>query len=102
MVFRKKQRQINLLLVNLAYIVEGADVALLSAVYWDLGNEMVISPTGLGSLTLARKLVEMICFPLSAVLATSYDRSCIIAGGVSLWALSTAAVGLSQNFLQVV
>ncbi|KAE8709533.1 BES1/BZR1-like protein 2-like [Hibiscus syriacus] len=39
--------------------------------------------------------------PLAGVLVINYDRPTVLAGGTLCWALSTAAVGGSQRFLQV-
>ncbi|CAL9102422.1 unnamed protein product [Musa acuminata var. zebrina] len=91
----------TLVLVNLAAIMERADEALLPAVYHEVGAALHASPTGLGSLTLFRSIVQSACYPLAAYLATRHNRTHVIALGAFLWAAATFLVALSNTFLQV-
>ncbi|XP_074590526.1 uncharacterized protein LOC141846393 [Curcuma longa] len=91
----------TLVLVNLAAIMERADEALLPAVYKEVGEALHASPTGLGSLTLFRSIVQSACYPLAAYLATRHNRTHVIALGALLWAIATFLVALSNTFLQV-
>ncbi|KAJ4811284.1 Major facilitator superfamily protein [Rhynchospora pubera] len=91
----------TLVLVNLASIMERADEALLPTVYKEVGEAIHATPTGLGSLTLFRSIVQALCYPLAAYMATRHNRAHVIALGAFLWAAATFLVGISTTFLQV-
>ncbi|KAJ0988403.1 hypothetical protein J5N97_006759 [Dioscorea zingiberensis] len=93
--------KLTLVLVNLAGIMERADEALLPAVYEEIGAALHATPTGLGSLTLFRSIVQSACYPLATYMAVRYNRAHVIALGAFLWAAATFLVGLSSTFLQV-
>ncbi|CAL9001472.1 unnamed protein product [Prunus brigantina] len=89
----------TLLLVNLASIMQRADESLLPRVYKEVGANLHTGPTGLGSLTLFRSIVQSACYPLAAYLAMRNNRAHIIALGVFLWAAATFVDGFSSTFL---
>lgn len=91
----------TLVLVNLAGIMERADESLLPGVYKEVGAALHTDPTGLGSLTLFRSIVQSSCYPIAAYLATRHNRAHVIALGAFLWAAATFLVGFSSTFLQV-
>eukprot|EP00250_Pteridium_aquilinum_P022410 c25375_g1_i3 orf=158-1732(+) len=91
----------TLVLVNLAAILERADEALLPGVYREVGLSLHASPTSLGSLTLLRSVVQMLCFPLAAYMSMHHNRKSVIALGAMLWAIATFFVGVASTFLQV-
>ncbi|CAH2056820.1 unnamed protein product [Thlaspi arvense] len=70
-----KSETMTLILVNLAGIMERADESLLPGVYKEVGAALHTDPTGLGSLTLFRSLVQTSCYPLAAYLALRYNRA---------------------------
>lgn len=92
---------VTLLLVNLASIMQRADESLLPGVYKEVGATLHTDPTGLGSLTLFRSIVQSSCYPLAAYLAMRHNRAHVIALGAFLWAAATFLVGFSSTFLQV-
>ncbi|EPS73054.1 hypothetical protein M569_01700, partial [Genlisea aurea] len=96
-----KPEILTLVLVNLAGIMERADESLLPAVYKEVGEELHADPTGLGSLTLFRSIVQALCYPLAAYLASRHNRALIIAYGAFLWSAATFLVGVSSTFFQV-
>eukprot|EP00268_Persea_americana_P057310 TRINITY_DN6862_c0_g2_i1.p1 TRINITY_DN6862_c0_g2~~TRINITY_DN6862_c0_g2_i1.p1 ORF type:complete len:524 (-),score=94.65 TRINITY_DN6862_c0_g2_i1:818-2389(-) len=96
-----KEETFTLILVNLAGIMERADEALLPGVYKEVGAALHTDPTGLGSLTLFRSIVQSSCYPLAAYLATHHNRAHVIALGAFLWAAATFLVGVSSTFFQV-
>ncbi|KAI6692058.1 hypothetical protein NL676_019768 [Syzygium grande] len=96
-----KSETLTLVLVNLAGIMERADESLLPGVYKEVGAALHIDPTGLGSLTLVRSVVQSCCYPLAAYLAARHDRARVIALGAFLWAAATFLVAVSSTFLQV-
>ncbi|XP_078444301.1 uncharacterized protein LOC144713566 isoform X2 [Wolffia australiana] len=91
----------TLFLVNLAGIMERADEALLPAVYKEVGAAMGVSPSGLGSLTLFRSIVQCLSYPIAAYMAIRYNRAHVIALGAFLWAAATFLVGISASFFQI-
>ena len=108
---KMKSEALTLVLVNLAGIMERADEALLPGVYKEVGEALHIDPTGLGSLTLFRslvqpffflvKLVQSLCYPIAAYLALRHNRAHVIALGAFLWAAATFCVAISSTFFQV-
>lgn len=96
-----KAETLTLVLVNLAGIMERADESLLPGVFKEVGAALHTDPTGLGSLTLFRSLVQATCYPLAAYLSVRHNRAHVIALGAFLWAAATFLVAISSTFLQV-
>ncbi|KAK2375639.1 Major facilitator superfamily protein [Trifolium repens] len=96
-----KAETVTLVLVNLAGIMEKADESLLPGVYKEVGAALHTDPTGLGSLTLFRSIVQSSCYPIAAYLATRHNRAHVIALGAFLWAAATFLVAFSSTFFQV-
>lgn len=92
---------LTLILVNLAGIMERADEALLPGVYKEVGAELHTDPTGLGTLTLFRSIVQSSCYPLAVFLSARYNRTHVIALGAFLWSAATFLVAISSTFTQV-
>ncbi|OMO56058.1 Major facilitator superfamily [Corchorus capsularis] len=96
-----KSETLTLVLVNLAGIMQRADESLLPGVYKEVGEALHIDPTGLGSLTLFRSVVQSCCYPLAAYLAMHHNRAHVISLGAFLWAAATLLVAISTTFFQV-
>ncbi|KAL5777167.1 hypothetical protein ACOSP7_010093 [Xanthoceras sorbifolium] len=96
-----KTETMTLVLVNLAGIMERADESLLPGVYKEVGAALHTDPTGLGSLTLFRSIVQSSCYPIAAYLAVHHNRAHVIALGAFLWAAATFLVAFSSTFFQV-
>ena len=92
---------ISLILINLAAIMERADENLLPSVYKEVSEAFNAGPSDLGYLTFVRNFVQGLASPLAGVLVITYDRPIVLAIGTVCWALSTAAVGASSYFIQV-
>ncbi|KAL6184760.1 hypothetical protein ACLB2K_046160 [Fragaria x ananassa] len=99
--FKMEAETLTLLLVNLAGIMERADESLLPGVYKEVGAALHTDPTGLGSLTLFRSMVQSLCYPIAAYLAVRHNRAHVIALGAFLWAAATFLVAFSSTFYQV-
>ncbi|KAF5942970.1 hypothetical protein HYC85_020612 [Camellia sinensis] len=97
-----RSEMVTLILVNLAGIMEKADESLLPAVYREVGSALHSDPTGLGSLTLFRSIVQSSCYPLAAYLAVRHNRVHVIAYGAFLWAAATFLVAFSSSYFEVV
>ncbi|TYJ35511.1 hypothetical protein E1A91_A05G242300v1 [Gossypium mustelinum] len=93
-----KAETLTLVLVNLAGIMERADESLLPGVYKEVGAALHTDPTGLGSLTLFRSIVQSACYPIAAYLAVRHNRAHVIALGAFLWAAATFLVAFSSFF----
>ncbi|KAM1134837.1 hypothetical protein ACFX19_044620 [Malus domestica] len=96
-----KAEALTLVLVNLAGIMERADESLLPGVYKEVGAALHTDPTGLGSLTLFRSIVQSACYPIAAYLAVRHNRAHVIAIGAFLWAAATFLVAFSSTFTEV-
>ncbi|KAK9233627.1 hypothetical protein WN943_023878 [Citrus x changshan-huyou] len=96
-----KSETLTMVLVNLAGIMERADESLLPGVYKEVGAALRTDPTGLGSLTLFRSIVQSSCYPLAAYLSVHHNRAHVIALGAFLWAAATFLVAISTTFFQV-
>ena len=101
MKIKVKAETVTLVLVNLAGIMESADEALLPGVYKEVGEALHTDPTGLGSLTLFRSIVQSSCYPFASYLALRHNRAHVIALGAFLWAAATFYVFISSTFFQV-
>ncbi|XP_009800196.1 uncharacterized protein [Nicotiana sylvestris] len=96
-----RSNTLTLVLVNLASIMEKADESLLPGVYNEVGKDLHTDPTGLGSLTLFRSLVQCLCYPLAAYFAARYNRAHVIAIGAFLWSAATFLCAISSTFTQI-
>lgn len=85
----------------MAAIMERADENLLPSVYKEVSAAFDAGPTDLGYLTFIRNFVQAMLSPVAGVLVLHYDRPVVLATGTLCWAVSTAAVGVSQRFIQV-
>ncbi|KDO37750.1 hypothetical protein CISIN_1g039825mg [Citrus sinensis] len=74
-----KSENLTMALVNLAGIMERADVSLLPGVYKEVGAALHTDPIGLDSLTLFRSIVQSSCYPLAAYLFVHHNRAHVIA-----------------------
>ncbi|KAJ4760598.1 Major facilitator superfamily protein [Rhynchospora pubera] len=92
---------VSLILINLASILERADENLLPAVYKEVSEAFNAGPTELGFLTFIMNFVQSASSPLAGILALRYDRPTVLATGTVCWAISTAAVGVSQHLHQL-
>ncbi|XWS21519.1 hypothetical protein CRYUN_Cryun30bG0061100 [Craigia yunnanensis] len=97
----KAETNLTLVLVNLGGIMERADESLLPGVYKEVGAALHTDPTGLGSLTLFRSIVQSSCYLIAAYLAVRHNRAHVIALGAFLWAAATFLVIFSSTFFQV-
>lgn len=98
---KMKSESLTLLLVNVAGIMERADESVLPGVYKEVGKALHTDPTGLGSLTLFRSIVQCLCYPLAAYLSGRHNRTHVIALGAFLWSAATFLVAFSSTFTQV-
>ncbi|KAL9274854.1 spinster-like protein [Drosera capensis] len=93
--------RVNMILVNLASIMEHADGALLPGVYKEVGSALHIDPTGLGSLALYTSIVQTSCYPFAAYLARRHNRAHVVALGAFLWSAATFLFAFSDTYFQV-
>ncbi|KAI3894659.1 hypothetical protein MKW92_003109 [Papaver armeniacum] len=86
----------------MAAIMERADENLLPSVYKEVGEAFNVGPTQLGYLSFVLKFVQALSSPLAGVLVIRYDRPTILSMGTLCWAISTAGMGASYQFSQLV
>ncbi|WCJ44486.1 Major facilitator superfamily protein [Euphorbia peplus] len=96
-----KRETVTLMVVNIAGIMERADESLLPGVYKEVGSALHTDPTGLGTLTLFRSIVQSSCYPIAAYLAVRHNRAHVIALGAFLWAAATFLVAFSSTYFQL-
>eukprot|EP00892_Ulva_mutabilis_P011286 jgi/Ulvmu1/852/UM100_0003.1 len=87
-------------LICLACIVEGADMAVLPAVYLFIARSLRASPSELGVMTLCRALMQALSSPISGVLGDTIDRTIIVAAGALIWSACTVGVSMSTHLVQ--
>ncbi|KAK9678228.1 hypothetical protein RND81_11G197700 [Saponaria officinalis] len=92
---------LSIMLINMAAIMERADENLLPSVYKEVSQAFKVGPADLGNLTFVRNFVQGLASPLAGILVLHYDRPKVLAMGTIFWAISTAAVGVSTEFIQV-
>lgn len=97
-----KAENLTLILIYLAGIMERADESLLPGVYKEVGETLHTDPTGLGSLTLFRSIVQSSCYPLAAYLSLRHNRAHVVALGAFLWAAATFLVAFSSTYVEVI
>mmetsp|Transcript_16591 Transcript_16591/g.43015 ORF Transcript_16591/g.43015 Transcript_16591/m.43015 type:complete len:537 (+) Transcript_16591:330-1940(+) len=98
----ERRRKWTTLSVYLAAVVERADEQILPALYFFVGLSLGATPSQLGTITLARALVQALTSPLSGALGDTHDRGQIIAAGCFLWGIMTAAMGLVNDLTAAV
>lgn len=81
--------------------MERADENLLPAVYKEVSETFNAGPSDLGYLTFIRNFVRGLSSPMAGVLVINYDRPTVLTLGIFCWAFATAAVGVSQSFMQI-
>ncbi|KAI5669893.1 hypothetical protein M9H77_19746 [Catharanthus roseus] len=96
-----KAENLTLILIYLAGIMERADESLLPGVYKEVGETLHTDPTGLGSLTLFRSIVQSSCYPLAAYLSLRHNRAHVVALGAFLWAAATFLVAFSSTYVEL-
>ncbi|KAF3667401.1 hypothetical protein FXO38_08613 [Capsicum annuum] len=87
--------------LNVVCIMEKANETLLPGVYKEFGKDLLTDPTGIGSLTIFRSLVQCICYLLVVCLSPHYNRAHLIALGAFVWSVVTFPVVLSSYFTDV-
>ncbi|CAM6098754.1 unnamed protein product [Calypogeia fissa] len=95
------RQQRSLVLVIIASILEKADVAVIPAVYREIGLAMHFNPTSIGIFRLVQMLTQAICSPFAGYLALRYKRTRVIAGGAFVSTIATFSIGVSTTFPQI-
>lgn len=79
------ERRKTSFVVNLGTVMERLDEQLLPSLYAYVGRSLHASPTQLGTLTLARALVQALASPLAGVLGHYANRIHVLVAGAALW-----------------
>ena len=70
------------------------------AAYMFIGASLNVNPSQLGSITLARGLVQAASSPVAGLLGDRLNRCYIVSFGAILWGIMTIAIAVSTNLLQ--
>jgi hypothetical protein len=71
------------------------------AAYKFIGYSLNVNPSQLGSITLARGMVQALTSPLAGLLGDRLNRCYIVSFGAILWGVMTVAIAASTNLAQV-
>ncbi len=88
-------------MVNLCGMLIGADMAVLPASYREIGEELHITPTQLGMITLGVGISSNVSSLLPALCAGRISRTHMVAGSCFLWAITALLMGLAQTYDQL-
>ena len=88
--------------LNIASVVEKMDESVLPAVFFFIGHSLGASLSQLGSLTLARALMQACTSPLAGMMGEMWDRKVVITCGAVLWGFMTAAIGCAGSLDQAI
>ena len=70
------------------------------AAYKFIGASLNVNPSQLGSITLARGLVQALSSPVAGLLGDRLNRCYIVACGAILWGVMTVAIACSTDLAQ--
>ena len=70
------------------------------AAYKFIGASLNVNPSQLGSITLARGLVQALSSPVAGLLGDRLNRCYIVSCGAILWGVMTVAIACSTNLAQ--
>ncbi|MBS1767029.1 MAG: MFS transporter [Acidobacteria bacterium] len=87
-----------LILLTAINLVNYVDRSVVAAVLDPLGKGLSLTNEQLGSLTFVFLIVYMVAAPVFGVLADRYHRPRLVAIGVALWSLATAAAAFVHSY----
>src|SRR5262245_54910657 len=90
-----------LIILTLLNLLNYIDRFIFAALIPYLKQDAGYSDEQLGYIGSAFTIVYTVCSPLFGYLGDRYRRGRLIALGISIWSLATAAAGIARNFLQL-
>ncbi|KAG2424845.1 hypothetical protein HYH02_015108 [Chlamydomonas schloesseri] len=93
-------RRRTVALVNLVYVMERLDEALVPTLARPLGCAWRAGPAQLGLITFARAVVQAVVCPLGGLMGHYLDRAAVLCAGCVLWGMCTSAFAFARNVNQ--
>jgi MFS transporter, Spinster family, sphingosine-1-phosphate transporter len=97
----KRQAWTILVVFTAMNLLNYLDRMVVPAVQESIKHEMGLSDAQIGFLATAFLVVYLLTAPVFGALATTWSRTRVIALGVAIWSLATAAGGLAANYGQL-
>jgi MFS family permease len=98
---KKKQRRRTLFALSFGYFIDQGEGQALSVLFPTLQALWGLSYSNLGVISTIRNLLQSISSPFWGYISDKVSRKLVILFGTGIWGLWTAAVGLTQNFGQL-
>jgi MFS family permease len=98
---KKKQRRRTLFALSFGYFIDQGEGQAMSVLFPTLQAIWGLSYSNLGVISTIRNLLQSISSPFWGYISDKMSRKLVILIGTGIWGLWTAAVGLTQNFGQL-
>lgn len=98
---KKKERRRTLLALSFGYFIDQGEGQSMSVLFPTLQAIWGLSYSNLGVISTVRNLLQAVSSPFWGYLSDKVSRKKVIIFGTGIWGLWTAAVGLTQNFGQL-
>lgn len=98
---KKKQRRRTLFALSFGYFIDQGEGQALSVLFPTLQALWGLSYGNLGVISTIRNLLQAVSAPFWGYISDKVSRKMVILFGTGIWGLWTAAVGLTQNFGQL-
>ncbi len=98
---KKRQRRQTLFALSFGYFIDQGEGQALSVLFPVLQTIWGLSYSNLGVISTIRNLLQSISSPLWGYISDKASRKTVILFGTGIWGLWTAAVGMTQNFGQL-
>lgn len=98
---KKKQRRRTLFALSVGYFIDQGEGQAMSVLFPTLQAIWGLSYSNLGVISTIRNLLQSLSSPFWGFISDKISRKTVILFGTGLWGLWTAAVGLTQNFGQL-
>jgi MFS family permease len=98
---KKRQRRRTLFALSFGYFIDQGEGQAMSVLFPTLQAIWGLSYSNLGVISTIRNLLQSISSPFWGFISDKISRKKVIMFGTGIWGLWTAAVGLTQNFGQL-
>jgi MFS family permease len=98
---KKKERRRTLLALSFGYFIDQGEGQAMSVLFPTLQQLWGLSYGNLGLISTIRNLLQSLSAPFWGFISDKMSRKKVIMFGTGIWGLWTAAVGLTQNFGQL-
>jgi len=98
---KKRQRRRTLFALSFGYFIDQGEGQALSVLFPTLQAIWGLSYSNLGVISTIRNLLQSISSPFWGYISDKISRKSVILFGTGIWGLWTVAVGLTQNFGQL-